>query len=796
MKKRIVIPISGMSCAGCALRIEDNLRNIKGIEEVKVNFSLEKAEIVGDNLNLTEIKNKVKELGYKVITNKSIIPISGMSCIGCAQRIENTLRNLDGIIKADVNFAKEELYVEYIPSLITLKDIQKIINELGYQAFEPKESEIEDLQELYREKELKDLKRRFIISLIFTIPIFLGSFFFKLSPYLLFLLATPVQLYGGYRFYKNAWTALKHKTSDMNTLVALSTTSAYLYSTLATFYPSFFALKNLSPEVYYYDTSSVIITFILLGRYLELKAKRKTSNAIKKLISLKPKKALVQRDNEFIEVPINDVVKGDIVLVKPGEKIPVDGIVVEGYSSVDESMLTGESTPKDKKEKDNVFAGTINLNGALKIMATKIGGETVLAQIIKMVESAQNTKAPVQRLVDKIASIFVPTVLTISVITFFLWYIFGPKPSFNYALSNFIAVLIIACPCALGLATPTALIVGIGKGAQMGILIRNAEVLEKTDKINSIIFDKTGTLTYGKPKLDDIIPLNNASKEEILKIAVSLEQFSNHPLAKAVLEKGEIEKIKPIEILEIKEIPGEGIEGVINNSKYFLGKPVVLSKEIKDIYEQYIKESKIVTLLKKDDIPVGILTFTDELKEEAKLVVKKLKDMGLEVGMMTGDNNVSAERVAKILDLSFFFAEVLPQDKLNKIKKLQKEGKFVAMVGDGINDAPALTQSDLGIAMGSGTDIAIESSDIIITGNNLKGVVRALELSKKTLSTIKWNLFWAFIYNTLGIPIAGGVLYPFTGILLNPMIAGLAMAFSSVFVVSNSLRLRNFKSSI
>jgi Cu+-exporting ATPase len=795
MSRRIEIPISGMSCAGCALRIEEGLKNIKGIEEVKVNFSLEKAEIIGENLNLTEIKNKVEDLGYNVVTSKLTIPISGMTCIGCAQRIENTLRKLDGVIKADVNFAKEELYIEYIPTLISLNDIKKVIKDLGYQALDPKEEETEDPQEAQREKELKDLKRRFFISLFLTIPIVLGSFIYKISPYILFLLATPVQFYGGYRFYKNAWSALKHKTSDMNTLVALSTTSAYLYSTLATFYPSFFAVKNLSPEVYY-DTSSVIITFILLGRYLELKAKRKTSNAIKKLISLKPQKALVQRDNEFIEVPINDVVKGDIVLVKPGEKIPVDGIVIEGYSSVDESMLTGESIPKDKKEKDNVFAGTINLNGALKIMATKIGGETVLAQIIKMVESAQNTKAPVQRLVDKIASIFVPTVLTISIITFFLWYIFGPKPSFNYALSNFIAVLIIACPCALGLATPTALIVGIGKGAQMGILIRNAEVLEKTDKINSIIFDKTGTLTYGKPKLVDIIPLNNNTKEDILKIAVSLEQFSNHPLAKAVLEKSETENIKPLETSEIREIPGEGIEGVINNSKYFLGKIIEPINEIKDIYEQYIKESKIVALLKKDDIPIGILTFIDELREEAKLVVKKLKDIGLDVGMITGDNKASAERVAKILDLSFFFAEVFPQDKVNKIKELQKEGKSVAMVGDGINDAPALTQADLGIAMGSGTDIAIESSDIIITGNNLKGVVRALELSRKTLSTIKWNLFWAFIYNTLGIPIAGGALYPFIGILLNPMIAGIAMAFSSVFVVSNSLRLRNFKPSI
>ncbi|HOJ92070.1 MAG TPA: heavy metal translocating P-type ATPase [Dictyoglomaceae bacterium] len=795
MTKKVELPISGMTCASCALRIENALKELDGIQDVNVNLSLERAEILGEDVNISEIKKRIEDIGYEVITSKAILPIVGMSCASCAKRIEDAVRNIDGVVKADVNFAKEELYIEYIPSLTSYKVVQKVIKNIGYEALEPKKEGLEDVEEKYRQKELKDIERRFLISLIFTMPVFVGSMFLKFSPLLLFILATPVQIYGGYRFYKFAFSALRHKTTDMNTLVALGTTAAYLYSVLVTFYPSFFSGMGISPEVYY-DTSTVIITFILLGRYLEAKAKSKTSQSIKNLISLKPMTTFVKRGEEFIEISVDEVVKGDIILIKPSERVPVDGKVIEGFSSVDESMLTGESIPVDKKIGDRVFAGTVNLNGVLKIEAEKVGAETTLSQIIRLVEEAQGSKAPIQRLVDKIASIFVPTVITISITTFLIWYFFGPSPSFKYALVNFVSVLIIACPCALGLATPTALIVGVGKGAQMGILIRNAEVLEKTNKIDTVIFDKTGTLTYGKLMLKDVIPLDEIDKDRILEIAYSLERFSEHPIAKAIVEDVKKLGISPLPINNIKEIPGKGLEGYLEDKKYFVGKYNGFEEKIKEISESLINEAKTVVMVSEDTKPIGFLSFQDELKEEAKEVVEKLKVMGYEVGIITGDNFISAKRIAEKLGFSYFFAEVLPEDKVNKVKELQNHGKKVAMVGDGINDAPVLSQADLSIAIGSGTDVAIEVSDIILMSGDLKGVVRALELSQKTLNTIKGNLFWAFIYNVIGIPIAAGVLYPFIGILLNPMIAGISMAFSSVFVVSNSLRLRGFKASM
>ncbi|HOP94167.1 MAG TPA: heavy metal translocating P-type ATPase [Dictyoglomaceae bacterium] len=795
MAKKVELPISGMTCASCALRIENTLKELDGIQDVNVNLSLERAEILGEDVNISEIKKKIEDIGYEVITSKAILPIIGMSCASCAKRIEDAVRNIDGVVKADVNFAKEELYLEYIPSLTSYKVVQKVIKDIGYEALEPKKEVLENVEEKYRQKELKDIRRRFLISLIFTIPVFMGSMFLKFSPLLLFILATPVQIYGGYRFYKFAFSALRHKTTDMNTLVALGTTAAYLYSVFVTFYPSFFSGIGISPEVYY-DTSTVIITFILLGRYLEAKAKSKTSQSIKKLISLKPMTTFVKRGENFIEISVDEVVKGDIVLVKPSERVPVDGRVVEGFSSVDESMLTGESIPVDKKIGDRVFAGTVNLNGVLKIEAEKVGVETTLSQIIRLVEEAQGSKAPIQRLVDKIASIFVPTVIAISITTFLIWYFFGPSPSFKYALVNFVSVLIIACPCALGLATPTALIVGVGKGAQMGILIRNAEVLEKTNKVDTVIFDKTGTLTYGKLILKDVIPLDEIDKDRILEIAYSLERFSEHPIAKAIVEDVEKLGISPLPVNNIKEIPGKGLEGSLEDKKYFVGRYDGFEKRIKEISESLINEAKTVVMVSEDMKPIGLLSFQDELKEEAKDVVKKLKSMKYEVGMITGDNFISAKIIAEKLGLSYFFAEVLPEDKVNKVKELQNRGKKIAMVGDGINDAPALSQADLSIAIGSGTDVAIEVSDIILMGGDLKGVVRALELSQKTLNTIKGNLFWAFVYNVIGMPIAAGVLYPFIGLLLNPMIAGISMAFSSVFVVFNSLRLTRFRASM
>ncbi|MEN2984157.1 MAG: heavy metal translocating P-type ATPase [Dictyoglomaceae bacterium] len=795
MVRRLEIPISGMNCISCALNIEKALKNIEGIKEVKVNFSLEKVEFEGDNIDIPKIKEKIESLGYSVPTLRINLPIIGMSCVSCARRIEDAIKNLDGILKGEVNFVKEEIYLEYIPSLISVKTIQKVIKDLGYEVLDPKKENLENEIELQKRNDLIDIKRRLFISLIFTIPVFLGSIFVKFSPLILFFLATPVQFYGGYRFYKSAISALKHKFANMDTLVSLGTTSAYFYSVLATFYPSFFTGTNISPELYY-DTSTVIITFILLGRYLENKTKNKTFQAIKKLISLKPETAIVKRGENFEEILTEEVIKGDLILVKPSMRIPVDGEIIEGFSSIDESMLTGESVPKEKGRGDRVFAGTINLNGVLKIKAEKVGSDTVLSRIINLVEKAQSTKAPIQRLVDKIANIFVPTVLSLSLITFLLWYFFGPQPSYKYALITFVSVLVIACPCALGLATPTALVVGIGRSAQLGVLIKGAEILEKIDKVDTVIFDKTGTLTEGSLKLSDVIPLNNYKKREILEIAYSLEKFSEHPIAKRIVEEGERLNLESISLENIREIPGFGVEGIFNGRKYFIGKLEKIPYNLKNITDSLLKEAKTLIFLLEDEKIIGVISFQDKLKEEAKTVISKLKDMGYKVGVITGDNKSTAKIIAEELSVDFYFSEVLPEDKLEKIKELQEKGKKVAMVGDGINDAPALSQADIGIAVGSGTDIAIEAGDIVLTRNDLRGVIRALELSKRTFNTIKWNLFWAFIYNIIGIPISAGILYPFLGILLNPMIAGISMALSSVFVVSNSLRLRRFNPSI
>lgn len=785
--RKIEIPILGMTCASCALRIESNLKEIENIKDVKVNFSTERAEISieNDDFNLEKLKNEIEGLGYGILTSKVTFSVLGMSCINCAKKIEEEISKLFGVIKVNVNFAKEEVYVEYIPTLINIKDIQKVIGDLGYKVIN--NISLEKVLEAEREKELNTLKRRFLFSFILAIPVVLGSTVFSFNPFLLFVLTTPIQFYGGYLFYKNAVSSLKHKFFDMNVLVSIGTTASYLYSVLNTIFPSFLQDINANLD-FYYDTSAVIITVVLLGRYLEKRAKERTSQAIKRLMSLKPEFALVKRGENYVEIPIEEILKGDIVLVKPSMRIPVDGEILEGISLIDESMLTGESVPKEKKLGDKVFAGTINISGVIKIIAEKIGEETFLARIIKLVEEAQNTKASIQRFVDKISNIFVPTVLIVALLTFVFWYLFGPFPSYKYALMTFVSVLVIACPCALGLATPTALVVGLGKGSEMGILIKGAEVLERVSRIDTVIFDKTGTLTYGKLKVKEIIPSGDYNQEEILNISGSLEKYSEHPIAKAIYEEFLSRGMKSLDVMDIKEIAGFGVEGKIGGSIYRIGK-------ITDL-EKVGEFSETAVGLYKENTLIGIILLEDELRKDAKEVISILKKQGFEVGMITGDREEVARKFKDILGLSFYIAEILPDGKLQKITELQNKGKKVAMIGDGINDAPSLVKADLGIAMGSGTDIAIESGDIILVNNDLKNVIRAIELSKATSRTIKWNLFWAFFYNVLGIPVAAGVLYPFWGILLNPMIAGISMGFSSVFVISNSLRLKSFRSSI
>jgi len=621
----------------------------------------------------------------------------------------------------------------------------------------------------------------------------------KMNFFIQFLLATPVQFWAGWQFYVGFWKAARHKTSDMNTLIAVGTSAAYLYSLIVTFGSHLIMVKGLMVDVYF-DTSAAIIVLILLGRFLEARAKGKTSEAIKKLIGLQPKTARVIRNGNEMDIPVADVFPGDVVVVRPGEKIPVDGTVKEGYSSVDESMVTGESLPVEKKTGDRVIGATINKTGTFKFEATKVGKDTVLAQIIRLVQEAQGSKPPIARMVDVIASYFVPIVILIAIVTFIVWYLFGPHPALTYALLNFVAVLIIACPCALGLATPTSIMVGTGKGAENGILIRGAEALETAHQLTTIVLDKTGTLTKGEPSVTDIIESEKFSKEEILTLAASAEKGSEHPLGEAIVNKAKIENLGLLDPKDFQAIAGYGIEATIDSRKILLGN-LKLMEERKVFLNGFLEkaehlssEGKTPMFLAVDGEAAGIIAVADTLKENSKEAVEALHRMGLEVVMLTGDNQRTAKAIARQIGIDRVLAEVLPEMKAEEVRRLQGKGKKVGMVGDGINDAPALAQADVGIAIGTGTDVAMESSDITLIGGDLRRIVTAIALSKATIRNIRQNLFWAFAYNTILIPVAAGILFPFFGILLNPIFAAGAMAFSSVTVVTNALRLRKFKS--
>ena len=742
-----------------------------------------------------------------------ILPIGGMSCASCAARIERNLKKLNGVTDAAVNFGTEKASVEYNPSLVDLTTLKKTIVDSGYTVIEVEEKNLLSVDREMRERELRILKNELIESASLSIFIMIGSMqmfipYFPSIPHstmnsILFILTTFVQFKCGSRFYVGAWAALKHLGADMNVLVAVGTTTAYIYSAFVTFFPTVF--PGAESEVYY-DTAAVIITLILLGRYLEQRAKGRTSEAIKKLMGLQAKSAKAIRNGEEIEVSVEDLIVGDIVVVRPGEKIPVDGEIIEGNGAVDESMLTGESMPVDKKIGDTIIGATINRDGFIKFKTTRIGKDTVLSQIIKTVEEAQGSKAPIQRLADKVAGIFVPTVIIIAVGTFFIWYLSGQP--FTMAMLAFVGVLIIACPCALGLATPTAIIVGTGKGAENGILIKGGESLETAHKIDTIVFDKTGTLTAGKPSVTDIITNGKIEADELLKLAASAEAGSEHPYGLAIVAKAQEKEIKPYDIEEFKVFPGHGIKAKIKGMTILMGNEKKMSEEginlsgfkekpapldFKKVADELSSHGKTPMYVAIDSEMAGIIAVADTLKKDSIEAVRELYDMGLEVIMITGDNIRTAEAIAKETGIKRVLAEVLPQDKAEEVKRLQKEGKVVAMVGDGINDAPSLAQADVGIAIGAGTDIAIESSDITLIRNDMRGVSTAIRLSRQTMKTIKQNLFWAFIYNILGIPIAAGILYPFYGILLKPIFAAAAMAFSSVSVVTNSLRLKRMK---
>ncbi len=737
--------------------------------------------------------------------DKKTIFIKGMHCASCVNVLERSLKKVDGVSDAIVNLATEKATISFDPEKVNEKKLASAIQSVGYEMVLEDENMHYDHMAMLKKEEFKNLRNKVMVSLFLGGLIVWGSFpgLTATSPEILqnffvqFLLSLPVQFWAGLEFYKATIPALRHRTANMDTLVSLGTTAAFLYSSVITFFPKLISSTGIE-VMPYFDVSTIIIALILLGRLLEQRAKMGTSDAIKKLMGLSPKTARVVRNGKEIDIPIEEVLIGDTIRVRPGEKIPVDGVVLEGESSVDESMITGESIPVAKMQKDLVIGATINKNGSFLYKAMKVGSETMLSQIIKLVSDAQGSKAPIQRIADLISSYFVPIVIMLSIATFVVWYDFGTSNTLTFAILSLVSVLIIACPCAMGLATPTAVMVGTGKGAQSGILIKDAKSLEIAHKINTVVFDKTGTLTKGKPEVTDIV-LEKDSKlkpKDLLTLAASLEKVSEHPLAQAILQKAEDEKIQLKSVKEFKAVSGHGIEGIIDKDKIFFGNKRLMEKEeveikslLKEI-EKLEKEGKTVMILAVNKSVNGIIAVLDTIKDNAKEGINNLLKMGIEVIMITGDNKKTAEAIAKSLGIKEVLAEVLPQDKETEIKKIQMTGKIVAMVGDGINDAPALATSDVGIAMGSGTDIAIETSDITLINKDLRSVSWAINLSKKTMRTIKMNLFWAFGYNIILIPVAMGVLYPFLHILLNPIFASAAMALSSISVVTNSLALK------
>ena len=745
-------------------------------------------------------------------SKKSIFPVGGMSCASCVARVEQALAGVPGVISASVNLASEKATVEYTGGT-DIARLRRAVEDAGYKLGLEAET-LADVITAARQ-ELRGIRNRFIVAVVFAalVMALMWAPEFAGKPYLLWALATPVQFWAGWRFYRGAWGALKHKTADMNTLIAVGTSAAYFYSMVAVLFPALFTINGMEPDLYF-DTSAMIIALILLGRFLEARAKEQTSEAIKKLIGLRPKTALVIRDGKEREIPVDDVQLGDLVLVRPGERVPVDGVVRHGYSSIDESMITGESMPVEKKVGDRVIGGTINKTGSFQFEATRVGKDTTLARIIRLVEEAQGSKAPIQRLADVVASYFVPIVIGIAILTFIIWYFVGPAPSLTFAFLNFIAVLIIACPCALGLATPTAIMVGTGRGAEHGVLIRSAEALERSQQITTVLMDKTGTLTRGEPRVTDVIAAPPWSKEEVLRLAASAEHGSEHPLGEAMVKAARERRLKLLSVSDFKAIPGHGVEALVEDKRLLLGNLRLIKERglslngLEKEAERLWAKGKTVMFLGIDGRIAGVIALADTIKPSARAAVRALHKMGIEVAMLTGDNRRTAEAIAKEVGIDRVLAEVLPEHKAQEVKKLEAEGRVVAMVGDGINDAPALAQADVGIAIGTGTDVAMETGDITLISGDLMGIVTAISLSKRTMRTIKQNLFWAFAYNTALIPVAAGVLYLVFGesgvpsglhfILgeygfLNPILAAAAMAASSISVVSNSLRLRQFK---
>lgn len=815
--------LGGVTCQVCVNKIERKVGKLEGVEEAVVNLSNGKLTIEYDEklLNSEKIKEVVKKLGYEIEEINDFkeveIDITGITCQVCVNKIEKKVGKLEGVKEIAVNLANSRGKILYDSEKIKLSEILEVIKKLGYEGKKHEDIE-EDSKAIESEKKLKQEFLEFKLAIFFSAIVFyisMGTMVGLPVPNIIspdinplnfaliqLILAIPV-IYIGRRFYKVGIKQLIMRSPSMDSLIATGTGSAILYSLYGTY-------KIYSGDFHYvhslyYESGVVILALILLGKYLENVSKGKTSEAIKKLMNLKSKKATLVRDGKFVQVDIEEVELDEIVLVKPGESIPVDGVVVEGQSSVDESMLTGESIPVEKNIGDKVFGASINKNGVIQVKAQAIGKDTVISKIIKLVENAQGSKAPIAKIADKVSGYFVPTVMLIATVAGITWYYLGSRgivkiheaPSI-FALTIFVAVMVIACPCSLGLATPTAIMVGTGRGAELGILIKSGEALEKAHKIDTIVFDKTGTLTIGKPKVTDIMSFSNIDEDEILRVAGALEEYSEHSLGEAIVEAGKERKLQFPKVEKFESITGKGVTGVIDGKKVYIGNIKLMrdfSIEIinENILEKLAYQGKTPMYIAIEDSLIGVIAVADILKPEAIETIKELKNRGYHVGMITGDNKLTAQAIGKEAGIDIIFAEVTPEEKYLKVKELQEQGRNVAMVGDGINDSPALVQANIGIAIGGGTDIAMESADIVLMKRDLKDVLVAMELSHAVIKNIKENLFWAFIYNTVGIPVAAGVLYPLTGHLLNPMIAGAAMAMSSVSVVTNALRLKKFK---
>jgi len=798
MQKKTELKIAGMNCATCAKTIEKSVSQLKGVDSVRANLGNETATVEYNpaKLSLTDIEKAVREAGYDVINEKTTVKVGGMTCATCVATIENSLKKMDGMIDVNVNLGAEKAYITYNPSMTAVADMKKAIEDAGYQYLGVEGEETGDLEKKAREKSLQEKRNRFIVGFAVGIPLML-LMYIPLTlplfmPYMMGIVATPVFLYVSYPIFKAAYRALKNKNLNMDVMYSMGIGVAFVSSILGTFD------IILSKEFLFYETAVMLASFLTFGRYLEARAKGKTSEAIKKLMGLQPKTATVYRSEQEIEVPIEDVQINDIVVAKPGEKIPVDGEVIEGKSFVDESMITGEPIPVLKKIGTGVVSGTINKNSVLKFKAQKIGKDTVLSQIIKLVEEAQGTRPPVQRIADRVVGYFIPTVLSIAIVSFIIWY-FVMGNTLLFALTRLISVLVIACPCALGLATPTAVTVGIGRGAELGILIKNGEALEISEKLTSVVFDKTGTLTKGTPEVTDIIEID-VNKKELLKITASVERNSNHPLAEAIVNYAQQNNIELVVSKHFDTIEGKGVRAEVDRREVLIGNrlfmnenSIIFSEAIEEDITRLENQGKTVSLIAIDRKIHGVIAVADTLKETTQEAIKELKKTKLEVVMITGDNKRTAHAIAEQIGIEHVVSEVLPEDKAAEVKKLQEKGEVVAFVGDGINDAPALAQADVGIAIGSGTDVAIESGEIVLIKNDLLDVVAAVQLGRKVMSRIKQNLFWAFAYNTALIPVAAGLLYPFFGIAFRPEFAGFAMAMSSVTVVTLSLMLKRFE---